>query len=120
MTNVTLEDVRALLGSENVVVVDVRSPAEHAGVITAPCDPRAGRIPGSIGLPLDELFGLDPDRVAARLGAPDVVRVIAYCHSGQRSAIAVDVLRSLGFDASNYVGSWHEWSQDPSLPSETG
>jgi 3-mercaptopyruvate sulfurtransferase SseA len=30
------------------------------------------------------------------------------------------VLRAAGYDARNYVGSWHEWSRDDSLPAETG
>ena len=45
--------------------------------------------------------------------------VVAYCHSGSRSAIAAQVLRSLGYDARNYVGSWHEWSRHDDLPIET-
>jgi 3-mercaptopyruvate sulfurtransferase SseA len=28
------------------------------------------------------------------------------------------VLRSLGYDARNYVGSWHEWSRHDDLPAE--
>ena len=46
--------------------------------------------------------------------------VIAYCHSGSRSAIAAHVLSAAGYVARNYVGSWHEWSRDPELPGETG
>ncbi|MGI8973744.1 MAG: sulfurtransferase [Gaiella sp.] len=120
MTDVSLDELRELLTTDDVVVVDVRSPAEHAGLVVAPCDPRPGRIPGSVGLPLDVLFGLDPAGVAERLGRPDAVRVVAYCHSGQRSAMAVEVLAGHGYDARNYVGSWHEWSRDEALPAETG
>jgi 3-mercaptopyruvate sulfurtransferase SseA len=32
----------------------------------------------------------------------------------------VQVLHSLGYDARNYVGSWHEWSRHDDLPLETG
>jgi thiosulfate/3-mercaptopyruvate sulfurtransferase len=46
--------------------------------------------------------------------------VIAYCHSGSRSAAAVQLLAAVGFRARNYEGSWHEWSRDPTLPGETG
>jgi 3-mercaptopyruvate sulfurtransferase SseA len=31
----------------------------------------------------------------------------------------VQVLRSLGYEARNYVGSWHEWSRHDDLPLET-
>jgi 3-mercaptopyruvate sulfurtransferase SseA len=34
--------------------------------------------------------------------------------------MAVQVLTAAGYAARNYTGSWHEWSRDPTLPSETG
>ena len=46
--------------------------------------------------------------------------MIAYCHSGSRSAMAVHVLTEAGYEARNYVGSWHEWSRSVELPVETG
>ena len=55
-----------------------------------------------------------------RLGLPEGAEIAAYCHSGSRSAIAVQILRAAGYDARNYPGSWHEWSRDESLPAETG
>jgi 3-mercaptopyruvate sulfurtransferase SseA len=33
--------------------------------------------------------------------------------------VAVQVLRAAGYEARNYVGSWHEWSRDPALPVES-
>jgi thiosulfate/3-mercaptopyruvate sulfurtransferase len=54
------------------------------------------------------------------VGADEGAEVIAYCHSGSRSQVAVAALRAVGFDARNYVGSWHAWARDPSLPAETG
>jgi thiosulfate/3-mercaptopyruvate sulfurtransferase len=45
--------------------------------------------------------------------------VIAYCHGGSRSAIATQMLRALGYEARNYVGSWHEWSRHDDLPVES-
>ncbi len=59
MSEITLEELRARLGEDGLVLVDVRTPLEHSGVTCAPCDPRPGRIPGSLGMPLDELFTLD-------------------------------------------------------------
>jgi 3-mercaptopyruvate sulfurtransferase SseA len=52
------------------------------------------------------------------VGAPAGSEVIAYCHSGGRSAMAVEVLRSAGYEARNYPGSWHEWAADDALPIE--
>ena len=51
---------------------------------------------------------------------PEALELVAYCHSGSRSALAAEILRSLGYNASNYRGSWHEWSRDESLPAELG
>ena len=51
----------------------------------------------------------------ALLGDPR--ELVVYCHSGQRSALAAELLRGLGYDARNYLGSWHEWSRTE-LPAE--
>jgi thiosulfate/3-mercaptopyruvate sulfurtransferase len=48
----------------------------------------------------------------------DADEVVAYCHSGSRSALATLALRAAGYNARNYAGSWHEWSRHPELPLE--
>ena len=57
---------------------------------------------------------------AGREPTPEALELVAYCHSGSRSELAAEILRSLGYRASNYRGSWHEWSRDESLPAELG
>jgi thiosulfate/3-mercaptopyruvate sulfurtransferase len=118
--DVTLDNVRRRLGEEGYVVLDVRTPEEYRGELTAPCDPRPGRIPGAVNLDLQELAGLTADDLRARLGPPETVEIVAYCHSGSRSEVAVQILGVHGYRAANYRGSWHEWSRDESLPVETG
>ena len=61
---------------------------------------------------------LAEDAVQTAPPAPEGAEVIAYCHSGSRSALATLALRSAGYDARNYAGSWHEWSRHPELPLE--
>ena len=118
--DVTLDEVRRRLGEEGYVVLDVRSPAEYRGEVAAPCDPRPGRIPGAVNLDVQELYGLSSDDVRERLGPPEAVELVAYCHSGSRSELAAQILAAHGYRASNYRGSWHEWSRDETLPAETG
>ena len=73
------------------VLVDVRSPAEHA----------AGAIPGAASIPLEELR----DR-AIELGAN---RIIVHCQVGQRGHTAAALLGHLGFDAVNLDGGYLTW-----------
>ena len=122
MSDVATEELAARLGEPGLVVLDVRRPDEFAGELVAPCDPRAGHIPGARSVELGRLLEVAGDLAAVRglVGAPEGAEVIAYCHSGSRSALAVQVLAAAGYAARNYVGSWHEWSREPALPAETG
>lgn len=117
MADVTLDELRGRLGEEGLVLLDVRLPQELDGSAGARCDPRRGHIPGARNLPLDRLLRCrSAAEVRELVGAPEGAEVIAYCHSGNRSGIAVQVLAAAGYHARNYAGSWHEWSRDPELP----
>ena len=59
-----------------------------------------------------------PERIRELVGRPEGAEVVAYCHSGSRSALATLALRYAGYNARNYAGSWHEWSRHPELPLE--
>lgn len=118
--DVTTEELAARLGESGLLLLDVRSAAEYEGTLGAHCDPRQGHIPGARLLELSELLGLPPELLRAAVGAEEGAEVIAYCHSGSRSQVAVAALRAAGYAARNYVGSWHAWSRDASLPAETG
>jgi thiosulfate/3-mercaptopyruvate sulfurtransferase len=109
MTDIDVDELARRLGQ--VPVIDVRRPEEYDGTFGAPCDPRQGHIPGAVNLDVQELMLLSADELRERLGLPEGAEVVAYCHSGSRSAMAVQILRSLGYDARNYSGSWHEWSR---------
>jgi thiosulfate/3-mercaptopyruvate sulfurtransferase len=117
MTEIEIEELAQRLGE--VPVVDVRSPKEYDGTGGKPCDPRQGHIPGARNLDIYRLMEMAPADVHAELGLDEGAEVVAYCHSGSRSAIAAQVLRSLGYEARNYVGSWHEWSRHDDLPVES-
>ncbi|MGZ8782941.1 MAG: sulfurtransferase [Gaiellaceae bacterium] len=118
--DVELAEVARRLGEDGFVVLDVRSPAEYRGDVVAPCDPRPGRIPGARHIDLQDLLGSTPEQLRERLGPADEVELVAYCHSGSRSQLATEILTSIGYRASNYRGSWHEWSRDESLAADVG
>ena len=104
----TAEELARLLAEDAVTLLDVRSPAEFSGEAGYPCDPRQGHIEGAVNLPLDEL---QYDLPAAVEGIDTSRPIVAYCHSGQRSELAAALLRSAGYEATNYEASWHEWSR---------
>ncbi|HEX4746526.1 MAG TPA: rhodanese-like domain-containing protein [Gaiellaceae bacterium] len=112
MEDVTFEEVRGLLDSDEVVLLDVRTTQEFEGLAGAHCDPRQGHIPGAVNLPLERLLqSRSADEVRAAVGLPPGAQIVAYCHSGNRSAFAAQVLEGAGYRARNYIGSWHEWSR---------
>jgi thiosulfate/3-mercaptopyruvate sulfurtransferase len=120
MTDIDLVELAARLDEEGLVVIDVRTEGEYAGLRGYPCDPRQGHIPGAVHLDLQELTMLSPAAIRERVGVAADSEVIVYCHSGQRSAIASHALEAAGYRPRNFVGSWHAWSNDPSLPVATG
>jgi thiosulfate/3-mercaptopyruvate sulfurtransferase len=118
----TRAEVESRLGEEGLALLDVRTVEEFTGRGGYPCDPRQGHIPGARRIDEESLFdgpGLpkSAEEVRAIIGA-DGGEVIAYCHSGSRSARATLALRAAGYRARNYPGSWHEWSRHPELPME--
>jgi 3-mercaptopyruvate sulfurtransferase SseA len=109
LTEIDLAELSTRLG--DVAILDVRSEAEYDGTGGSWCDPRQGHIPGARNLPVEELVALDEAELRERVGLPAGAEVVVYCHTGARSQTATQVLLSLGYEARNYVGSWHEWSR---------
>ena len=116
--DMTADDLAARLGDPALTILDVRTDDEYTGAGGYPCDPRQGHIPGARHVDVRNLVAASPDAVRELVGLPEGAAVVAYCHSGQRSATAVEVLRAAGYDAQNYAGSWHEWSRRGELPVE--
>ncbi|HEY3549718.1 MAG TPA: rhodanese-like domain-containing protein [Gaiellaceae bacterium] len=119
----TRQDLVARLGDGSLAILDVRTPDEYTGRRGKPCDPRQGHIPGARNLDVTELFEgpgrpAPSERIRELVGLPEGTEIVAYCHSGSRSALATLALRSAGYEARNYAGSWHEWSRHDELPLE--
>jgi thiosulfate/3-mercaptopyruvate sulfurtransferase len=116
VSEIALDELARRLGE--FALLDVRTPEEFDGSHGKPCDPRQGHIPGARNLDVYRLMAMSPDELRSELDLEPGAEIVAYCHGGSRSAIATQVLRSFGFDARNYVGSWHEWSRHDGLPVE--
>jgi thiosulfate/3-mercaptopyruvate sulfurtransferase len=119
----TRQEVASRLGDPELTILDVRTPDEYTGRRGNQCDPRQGHIPGARNLDVGALFEApgrpaSPERVRELVGLPEGAQIVAYCHSGSRSALATLALRAAGYDARNYAGSWHEWSRHDELPLE--
>ena len=57
---VSADEVNNLIGSKDVVLLDVRRTGEYTGLSRLQWKPRMGRIPGAIGLEWTELLeGVD-------------------------------------------------------------
>lgn len=109
------------------VLLDARAPERYRGE-TEPIDPVAGHIPGAVNAPTTD--NVAPDGrfrpaadLAARftaLGADPAAEVGVYCGSGVSAAHEVLALATAGVPAALYVGSWSEWTTDPTRPVATG
>ncbi|MBK8470670.1 MAG: sulfurtransferase [Actinomycetales bacterium] len=127
LPTITADEAAAL--AESGVLVDVRAPERYRGELE-PLDPVAGHIPGSVNVPVTNLFtvaGALPEESTLRERLAGVLHradaggpVGTYCGSGVSAAQAVLALRTLGVDAALFPGSWSAWSNDPTRPSATG
>jgi thiosulfate/3-mercaptopyruvate sulfurtransferase len=118
-----------------VNLVDVRSPDEFTGKITAPpgmseTAQRAGHIPGARSIPWSKAANEDGTfksanelrKLYADAGVDLSKPTIAYCRIGERSSHTWFVLKYLlgAADVRNYDGSWTEWGNLVGAPIETG
>ncbi len=120
-----LDYVKQSLKQPNKLLVDVRSPAEFTGTITAPPEypnehaQRGGHIPGAVNIPWSQAVKEDGTFKAAEdlatlyqsHGVTADKEVITYCRIGERSSFTWFVLKYLlGYpNVKNYDGSWTEW-----------
>lgn len=87
--NLTPSDVAAELANGDVVLVDIREADERAA---------SGAIPGAVHAPRGMLeFYADPTSPYHRPEFETDRRIILYCASGGRSALAADTLDAFGY-----------------------
>ena len=90
------------LGRPDAVLVDLREPAERV---------EHGTIPGALAAPRGMLeFYADPASHYHRTELDPGQRVVLYCASGGRSALAADMLQQLGYtDVAHLDGGFNAW-----------
>lgn len=102
--NLTPEQLAAeLAANRQVVLVDLREPAERA---------QNGFIRGSVHAPRGMLeFYADPTSAYHRPEFDPTLRTVLYCASGGRSALAVQALQQLGYsNIAHLDGGLNAWA----------
>lgn len=131
---VYLDYVRKSVMTKQGTLVDVRSPAEFTGQITAPPEyptehaQRGGHIPSAKNIPWGQAVNEDGTfksvedlkKLYEPKGITPDKEVITYCRIGERSSHTWFVLKYLlGYpNVKNYDGSWTEWGNMINNPIE--
>jgi thiosulfate/3-mercaptopyruvate sulfurtransferase len=125
------DDLIDRVPSDQITLLDVRTPAEYRGEITAPPGipenaRHAGHIPGAINVPWietvheDGTFKSIPElrSLYEQNGVRNDQPIVVYCRIGERAAHTWFVLHHLlGLkEVSNYTGSWREWGNQANAP----
>ena len=112
---INVDSARSALGSENAVFVDIRDASELE---------REGMVPGAVHAPRGMLeFMADPDSPYHKPAFASGKRLILYCQSGGRSALAAATLKDMGVANVCHVdGGFAAWRNAgcPTAPKEAG
>lgn len=97
--HISAEDVKQFIeAGKNIVLLDVRTPAEHTGPL--------GNLEGSLLIPVQDLAGRYEE-----LSIHKEKQIIIYCRSGNRSQVAARILQEKGYDVVNMVGGMKAWNK---------
>lgn len=100
---VSVKDAMSQVGGGNAVLVDVRESQEN----------QAGAIPGSVHAPRGFLeFIADPEGPMHNPELASGKKLIVYCATGGRSALAAQTLKGMGIEnVVNLVGGIAAWKE---------
>ncbi len=102
--NLTVDQTAEEVERGDALLVDLREPGERQ---------EHGAIPGAVHAPRGMLeFWADPTSAYHRPGFDPAGRIILYCASGGRSALATDMLQLLGYDRVAHLdGGFRAWRE---------
>ncbi|KAF2863334.1 Rhodanese-like protein [Piedraia hortae CBS 480.64] len=119
---VGFEEMKELVGGEDVTIVDARPEGRWSGRDPEPREGLpSGHMPGSVNIPFGEV--LEPERRTLRgreelrnyfekKGVVEGKPVVSTCGSGVTATLVDLALREAGYkDTRVYDGSWTEWAQ---------
>jgi thiosulfate/3-mercaptopyruvate sulfurtransferase len=122
----TTSDVRSLLDSPDVLLLDARAPAEYRG--HEGNARRLGHIPGATNVPVAAMTqpgsqslrdGHELREILHRANVSRGRRLVCYDGSGVAAAKLAFILALLGHDdVAVYDGGWAEWGDRLDLPVE--
>lgn len=96
-------EARDLIAKGNVLVVDVRDPAEVAA---------SGKVAGALNVPRGMLeFRADPASPYHDKAFDPGKAVVVYCASGGRSALGGKALKELGYSQVFNLGAFKDWAE---------
>lgn len=91
---ISCEETKKLINERNAQFIDVRTPEEFV----------SSQLPGAVNIPLhvieQQCDQLDKSRP-----------VVVFCRSGQRSQMALQILKAKGFAEVYNMGSFMAWNQ---------
>jgi rhodanese-related sulfurtransferase len=99
-----VEEVKALLGRDDVVMVDLRDPRELE---------REGRMPGAFHCPRGMLeFWIDPESPYAKPIFQEDKKFVFFCAGGWRSALAAKTAQDMGLKpVAHMAGGFGAWKK---------